>query len=674
MTHEPRDIELGAALEELPVPTHRPGFFEALTAQMSGEVTEVPALAKDHKGGQDMKTLIPKPGKTPPRIRFANRWAWAVAAAALVILAVGVVAVLQPGGGEFVDATPTTGAPTVTTPEPAPPTTMLPDGVVDLSGFVFPADRVPSFSATIVYDMNPLGVAGSIPAEAQLTVRVLFDDSNNYLYEVLSAVPATEAMHVFGAPGLTILRSPDQTWIKEPGDDPALPAGDLGPVTHLLWNTGYPAWDEICSAGFEAIGVETVAGRRTTHGRCADLAEDYDLWVDTETGIVMRLRGARGGQDQVPVTTREGGFQFIEFELGPVELPQAQQIGVAVDPSGLPPFHAVRVDEYQDPPQRLVQEIWYRDGATWRTEQTESNSEEFPVGYFDLMADGYLRGCDPSGPYCWEEENSERSHPLVPVPLDTLTEYCELAGEEEMLGRDADHFVCRVFFNEIDPGVWIPGEQLSQPSHYWVDRATGLQLRHEFYNLTESLVLFEINPLFPAGVFDYVPLTGEDGCDLGDPICSFWTTNSLVKGEPPPTFQGPLVDGTMLKTGDLRGRPAVILRWADVYTQGVLEQQLNDFQELFDKWGDQVGFLGWPDVYREDAERIVERGGYTFDNVICWENDGALCEPEDPGRDWRIGWGSWVILDENGNVFDGFPMLIGTFDHVDLVIEAVANS
>ena len=685
MTYERRDNELGTALHELPIPEHRPGFFEGLAAQLSEDVIELVSQPSEHKGVIEMETLLPELKEAPPRRLSTRRWAWAVAAAAVVFAAIGAVAVLRPGGDEFVDDTPTTAATTTTTVG-----TTVATGPTDLSSFVFGADRVPPFTATVVYDMNPLSSQDEgIPPGGRLSVQVHFNSPGSYLYEVLSAEPATDAMHVFGAPGLSILGAGEQAWIKEPGDAPAYPAENFAPARHLLWNSGYPAWDEICATGrYEELGVETVAGRVTTHGRCSTLADDYELWVDTDTGIVMKLRGALGIGDLMPATAREGGFEIIEFELGEVALPAAPTDGAAGEPSGLPPFHAIRVNEFSiegGPSWGFTQEIWYQDDRTWKSVITATEGEsEYGVGSFDLMADGWIRGC-AAGQGCGGEENPQEfpGPPVSTTPVDTLAESCDLLTAETVSGRAADHYVCDRWFDTQPNGIWVPGPPGSEaPTHYWIDQATNVQLRHQSPYGTETLTTFEVNPLFPAGVFDYEPLkgTGPDGeeCPLDDPECQFWSETPLVRGQPAPTFSGPLLDGSTFRLEELRGQPAVVFRWADAFAPGVLEQFMDDFQALSEKWSGQVGFLGIPEAKPDEVERIMGRGGYTFDNLVCWIGEGhddiQRCEPADVGSLWSTGYAAWIILDENGKVVDAFRGMIGTFEHIDSTIEAVVNS
>jgi peroxiredoxin len=406
---------------------------------------------------------------------------------AMTLLVIGGAVVLRPGGGAGPVDQPSTTATSPPTTQPAP---------LDLATLVFPAEDVPPFAARIVYEMNPLGTEEWIPVGARMSVRVLFESPQRYLYEVLSVESAAGGTEAFGAAGLSILGDGEQAWIMEPGAAAAAWAENFAPVADLLWNSGFPAWDEICTDGqFTALGVEEVAGRMTSHGRCSTLTDDYELWVDTSTGIVMKLRGVLGPRDLIPSTAREGGFEITAFELGEVVLP--------------------------------------------------------PV-----------------------------SGPAPPPP---------------------------------DPPV--------------------------------------------------------------DPPSDFIEGTALVKGEPAPTISGQLLDGSAFSIEDLRGRPVVVLHWG----RGVatLEQGLDVFQALSEKWAGQVSFLGAPLEVLDEAQRLVERGGYTFDNMVCYRAEGndhiELCKPGSVMDVWMLGWPTWVILDEDGNVVDAFGGGTGTFEHIDAVIDTVVN-
>jgi hypothetical protein len=92
MTDERRDIELGVALMELPVPEHRDGFWQALLTDLEGS-SVIADSAPDPT--PDSTTVVLPPTAPHRRWLFSRRWAWAFATALLIIVAIGVVAGLQ---------------------------------------------------------------------------------------------------------------------------------------------------------------------------------------------------------------------------------------------------------------------------------------------------------------------------------------------------------------------------------------------------------------------------------------------------------------------------------------------------------------------------------------------------------------------------------------------------
>lgn len=84
-----RDLELGAALRDLPTPEHRPGFWAELEDGLAGDA--------------------PVARLTPTRLRtrrFAPRGMWLLSAAAAVVLVVAAVAVLRPDDRTRLRVTP----------------------------------------------------------------------------------------------------------------------------------------------------------------------------------------------------------------------------------------------------------------------------------------------------------------------------------------------------------------------------------------------------------------------------------------------------------------------------------------------------------------------------------------------------------------------------------------
>ena len=87
-----------------------------------------------------------------------------------------------------------------------------------------------------------------------------------------------------------------------------------------------------------------------------------------------------------------------------------------------------------------------------------------------------------------------------------------------------------------------------------------------------------------------------------------------LAGTPAPEFRfESLADGEEVDYAELRaGRPAVVNFFGAWCTPCV--QEMPDFQEAFESWGDRVAFLGLStNESPEDGQELVERTGVTYD-------------------------------------------------------------
>jgi len=173
-----RDNALGTALSELPIPDHRTGFWAAVEADLSGP----PIADQGPQPTADAEPPVSAPRATPGMTRRRPRWAWVLAAAAVIAIAIGVVAGLQLFKGDpgpmieekatttILPATTTSQLPGTTTPgKSAPP----PEGATGAPTFVAvdpeTAGRYPSLVVgaegipAVIYltdlDESPLRVA-----------------------------------------------------------------------------------------------------------------------------------------------------------------------------------------------------------------------------------------------------------------------------------------------------------------------------------------------------------------------------------------------------------------------------------------------------------------------------------------------------------------------------------
>jgi len=74
---------------------------------------------------------------------------------------------------------------------------------------------------------------------------------------------------------------------------------DFEPLGYLGWQTPWlpdgQSWQSFCaSVQSEELPGEIIAGRTAVGIRCVASRDDLELWVDAETGLVLRLAGSRG--------------------------------------------------------------------------------------------------------------------------------------------------------------------------------------------------------------------------------------------------------------------------------------------------------------------------------------------------------------------------------------------
>ena len=129
-----------------------------------------------------------------------------------------------------------------------------------------------------------------------------------------------------------------------------------------------------------------------------------------------------------------------------------------------------------------------------------------------------------------------------------------------------------------------------------------------------------------------------------------------MRGESPPPWSGPLFGGGMVDLDDLKGRPVLILIWAD-WCPPCIDVSLPRLQETFAQRGDRISVLATASASSsaESSEAIVQRGGFTF--------PVAIDEADDVPERWGLlAIPVWVLLDADGRVIDG---QIGVIDDLN---------
>jgi hypothetical protein len=143
-----------------------------------------------------------------------------------------------------------------------------------------------------------------------------------------------------------------------------------------------------------------------------------------------------------------------------------------------------------------------------------------------------------------------------------------------------------------------------------------------------------------------------------------------------------LLGGGWFDLTELRGRPAVVLTWVASYGPGNRDA-LAEFQVLYDKWSDQIGFVSMSEDTAGVARQTVGAGGFTFPVVTCISDPGAdgtkvLCGPNEEEFLW-VWWGnqdlpSWIVLDSEGRFVDIRLGGTTTIDDIDSLLASVVAS
>jgi thiol-disulfide isomerase/thioredoxin len=83
----------------------------------------------------------------------------------------------------------------------------------------------------------------------------------------------------------------------------------FNPLDPLLWET----WEDICTySEHEFLDAAPVAGRKAVHIRCTNGNDSYELWVDAETGLMLRIVGKDIPGNLILISS---GIQATEYEV-----------------------------------------------------------------------------------------------------------------------------------------------------------------------------------------------------------------------------------------------------------------------------------------------------------------------------------------------------------------------
>jgi thiol-disulfide isomerase/thioredoxin len=192
---------------------------------------------------------------------------------------------------------------------------------------------LPQVRATVHYDLAPDGSSPNAAPGATADVLVTYVRGLGYRQEI---VATSGRILGIGGVGSVVVWDGTQlgsSWSDTRSFTVSAPTSGYEPLRELAWNTPYPGWDQICErGGSQILDDALIAGRAAHHVRCGDLYGGFwDLWTDTETGFMLKIKGALAQDDFRLGSGPKGGFEVTAIEFA---FPIDHALFAVVPPSG----------------------------------------------------------------------------------------------------------------------------------------------------------------------------------------------------------------------------------------------------------------------------------------------------------------------------------------------------
>jgi thiol-disulfide isomerase/thioredoxin len=425
--------------------------------------------------------------------------------------------------------------------------------------------EAPPFQAALRAELDPDGSVPDVPKGATSTVVISYDGKRKFRSEIAAIEPpfptsiGVGSYRVYDGRTIASFDSKANHFTSTPA-----PRG-YAPLRFFSWQSRYPNWDRLCRGPDSKVLPDTrIAGRDARHIQCGDFqGERWELWIDKEMGLLLKIVGAFGGDDFFGNLGAggAGGYEVERLRLDPrfpartfsVEPPQG-----AVDFMGrlrtatarVPPVHVVISGRSRR--KTYTRELWWRDSQTWRVESHGGSGGSIPVptaaGSFSVAAQGKERTYDAGEKVYFSSAGPGDFDPIWELLPQIVGGYptagCKVVGRDRIAGRMTVRRQCRKY-------------------DVWLDASTGLTLRHltHSHRYEQRVRRIRYRPVFPPGTFRFVPPPGA--VTQEERSNDAYHETKLAPGRVPPNWSGTRLGGGRFELTDLRGNPALLLFLAD---------------------------------------------------------------------------------------------------------------
>lgn len=503
----------------------------------------------------------------------------------------------------------------------------------------------PPFEATLRVELNPDGSTSGVPKGATATVVISYGGRGRFRTEIAAVEPRFRGATSPGSyqvfDGRTVA-----TFDSERNQLHSSPAPEgFQPLDYFSWRGGYPNWERICRApGSKVFPDGQVAGRTARHIRCRDFrGEAWELWIDRETGLLLKVLGRVPGDDFFlnlgSGGSSKGGYQVERLKLRPSfpagTFSTAAPRG-ALDYQGrlraaaakVPPFRAV-VEQQSD--RSYTEEAWWLNDETWRR-RVLAGQGSLPggAGSFAVSADGNTKNYNAGENSYSSSMVSADANPVRELLPEADSAYstaaCRVVGRERLAGREAVRRRCSGY-------------------DVWVDSSTGLLLRKQAPRYELRVRSIDYRPAFPAGTFKFVvPPGARSSEDLAnDP----YSKTRLVPGGRAPNWSATTLGGKAFSIEGLRGKPALLLLFSDWCPAGDPACDVFPALRQASKAAKGEVAIVWIDLQGspDQARKIVRGNRLTFPVIV--DAQGASLKA------WNFqGFPYWLLLDSRGRVIE----------------------